>query len=927
MELVERDEPLDLLVTLTDQARDGHGRVVLVTGPVATGKSVLAHTFAEHAIDLGLLPVSALATDAEQHLTLGVMRQLMDDAPLPAADRARALALLDEGERGAAGTDQVEDGIVHALCTVLLELAERCPLFLVVDDVEHADRASLICLGYLARRIRGARVLALFTCARHGRNAEFRFETDLLRQPNCHRIELTQLSAAGVRALAARYLDDDVAERHAVDWHRYSGGNPLLVEALTQDHRDGVGVGVGRRYGQAVLSCLRRGRADMLSVANGFAVLGELHLLDSLLDLGPAKTTEAVHALITAGLLTMDGFRHPAARTAVLDAIDADELARLHARAAALAYERGATTSVIADHLLKAGPPSNAGVLDEVWVVPVLEDSARQAVRDGAAVLAVDCLRLAWRVCVDASRRVRITAALVQAEWNINPGVSTGHLSELTDALHKGYLRGADAVVLARALLWHGRFDQAREVLEHLTNTGADADPETATELLIARRWLSTTYPSLLGVLGPRAGAGRPTAHSVSADRRLRAISALAAVLTGGPRPQIVSAMEKVLRGAGLDEMSVETVETALLALTYSGAPDRAAPWCDLFLNEAAARHAPSRQARLAAVRAEIALRQGDLAVAHRHARAALCTMPATSWGVTVGGPLSTLVLATTAMGRYDEAQALLDQWVPDAMFETRYGAQYRYARARFELATGHLDLALEDLRRCGSALREWELDVPGLIPWRIDAAEAYLGLGRPAPAQRLLDEQSARFTGLPRRVRGAALRVLAGATEPTHRPMLLRQAADLLQADDGDRYELARTFADLARAYRTLSEFRRAAAAERRAVIVATDCHAGAVVRGLVAEIGPVPPASTGDDGGLTEGERRVAALAAVGCSNREIADDLHVTVSTVEQHLTRTYRKLNISRRTDLPALRSGLAAGGPAPESVPDADPPRR
>jgi DNA-binding NarL/FixJ family response regulator len=29
-----------------------------------------------------------------------------------------------------------------------------------------------------------------------------------------------------------------------------------------------------------------------------------------------------------------------------------------------------------------------------------------------------------------------------------------------------------------------------------------------------------------------------------------------------------------------------------------------------------------------------------------------------------------------------------------------------------------------------------------------------------------------------------------------------------------------------------------------------------------------------------------------------------LYITVSTVEQHLTRVYRKLNITRRQDLPA-----------------------
>lgn len=54
-----------------------------------------------------------------------------------------------------------------------------------------------------------------------------------------------------------------------------------------------------------------------------------------------------------------------------------------------------------------------------------------------------------------------------------------------------------------------------------------------------------------------------------------------------------------------------------------------------------------------------------------------------------------------------------------------------------------------------------------------------------------------------------------------------------------------------------------------------------------------------------LTDAEPRVAALAAAGATNRQIAGKLFITVSTVEQHLTKTYRKLNVRRR-------SGLSAG---------------
>ncbi|MDA0635758.1 helix-turn-helix transcriptional regulator, partial [Nonomuraea sp. MCN248] len=44
------------------------------------------------------------------------------------------------------------------------------------------------------------------------------------------------------------------------------------------------------------------------------------------------------------------------------------------------------------------------------------------------------------------------------------------------------------------------------------------------------------------------------------------------------------------------------------------------------------------------------------------------------------------------------------------------------------------------------------------------------------------------------------------------------------------------------------------------------------------------------------------VASLAAVGYMNKEIADELRITVSTVEQHLTRAYRKLQVPGRAGL-------------------------
>ncbi|GIH67832.1 AAA family ATPase [Sphaerimonospora thailandensis] len=851
MSLVERDAEMTRLAGLLGDALAGRGRIVLVDGAIAIGKSELLHAFAERCLGLGALPIIATGSRMERSLPLGVLGQLIQEAPLVRRERERAVALLGEGAGGALPgviswgsrvdvLQQVDAQIVHGLCTILLELSERYPLVIVVDDAHHADRASLLCLAYLARRVRAARIMVLL--ADHGRHDAL-FHAELLRQPHCHRIRLVPLSRQGVVSVVAERLGGQTAERFADDWHALSGGNPLLAAALADDYQDlarsapaepPAGVVAGGRYGQAILSCLHRADRRTLRVAWGLAVLnapgptrypdhpGDLQdprhlghhgrlasllaaLLAGPLGSGGADVERELAALTTAGLVDRGRFRHEAARAAVLAEMDRGRRMGLHARAAELLHEAGATPSAVAEHLLEAGP------VEEPWVVPVLEEAAGTALRAGHVRQAAAYLRLAGRGCSDEDRRARITMMLVRAEWRIDPGTSTAHLAELADAARRGSLRGDDVVVLARALLWHGRFDDARDVLEHLNRIGAAADPETHIELMVTRLWLRATFPPLKVHLShPVRERGAEGAVSPESNRRLETAVVLTEVLSRGPREEDLDAVEGILHACHRDGTSTDTVENGLLALAYGGRCERAASWCELFGMQAASGHTPSRRARLAAVRAEIAVRQGDMRCAEHQARLALDIIPPSSWGVAVGGPLASLVLALTAAGRHGEAAEHLDRPVSEAMFQTRYGLHYLHARGRHLMATGQPAAALRDFQLCGGLMAAWDLDVPELVPWRSEAAQARLGAGRPA----------------------------------------------------------------------------------------------------LAAAAGPVDL--------LSGAERRVAALAAAGHTNREIAGKLYITVSTVEQHLTRTYRKLKITRRADLPSiLRSGVES--PAESAV--------
>lgn len=69
-------------------------------------------------------------------------------------------------------------------------------------------------------------------------------------------------------------------------------------------------------------------------------------------------------------------------------------------------------------------------------------------------------------------------------------------------------------------------------------------------------------------------------------------------------------------------------------------------------------------------------------------------------------------------------------------------------------------------------------------------------------------------------------------------------------------------------------------------------------------------------DNSGLTlpisDREREIATLVAKGLSNRQIADQLYVSVRTVEGHLHRIYAKLGIEEREQLVHLMRTVGAG---------------
>jgi DNA-binding CsgD family transcriptional regulator len=283
---------------------------------------------------------------------------------------------------------------------------------------------------------------------------------------------------------------------------------------------------------------------------------------------------------------------------------------------------------------------------------------------------------------------------------------------------------------------------------------------------------------------------------------------------------------------------------------------------------------------------------------------------------VLAGLPRGLSVLVLTEQGRFAEAAAQLEYPMTPSDLASPYGLVYLRARGRFRLATGALRAAVADFRSCGAILEDWGMELPGLVPWRLDLAAALLKLNEPAEAVELIDEQLALSSHSSTRAHGIALRLRAMTAPPAERALACRKAIAVLQSC-GDELEYARALGQLAQIYRQGGDL----AIGRKTMRLAEKTARGCGAQWALAEMSGgsqaarkappsvarklPPPGARPDEGGLTPAEWNVARMAANGYTNREIAESLYVTASTVEQHLTRIYRKLRIRGRDEIAAI----------------------
>ncbi|WP_169526874.1 AAA family ATPase [Sciscionella marina] len=888
MALVEREQVLANLMELLDDSRQGRGTVTLLTGGIAGGKISLLRRFAEQANDSGALVLSAYGAAAEEDVPLGILDQLFGSPLLPPETAAQGRRIISSGTQADSGNGLRFDArVAHGICVTLLELSRERPLVVVVNDMQFADRASMRALLYVQRRIGASRILMILAECASARPVRSRLHSEIIRQPHARLLRVPPLSVSGVAKVLAEQLGPDVASRLAAAGHRLTGGNPLLTHALADDCETagGTELTVGIAYEQAVLDCLHRSPAILVRIAHVMAALdgkGDLEDLAQILQRDQGTVSAAADILEHSGLIEHNRYRHPRAGAVVRRELPEGRARALNLDIALRLHQTGKPDTVVADFLLRA---EEAGA----WSLPVLWNAAHEALRENRPADAVAYLSLPKRENMPAFDATAFTARLAQVHSRTNPPAAADQLGPLGESFERGQLNGQHTADYLHSLLWHGRLDQACTVLS-----------SPAAAHLARSPWVRAWFPEVALESERRTAEGQD-AHSVQPP----------------PLAQFAEHREKTLIGAEqvlescwlIEAPQLEKVLPALQALTTAGQPHRAARWCEELLGMPAVQSAPTLHAVITDALAAIALRLGDLPEAERYARQALTILPAQSWGTLIGMPVAHLVDALTRMARYEEAAAELKRDLPSSIRQTGFWLQYLNARANHDLATGRLHAALEDFATVRRLAQHWGLDHPELVPWRLGAAKANSRLGRTDRARALLREQLELCGEHDVRAHAACLRALAEVSEFKERMAMLHTAADELQNCD-DRYELAHVLATLSESAQMLGDYNRARTTQRRAVQLAKACGAEPLWRNLTpAGTAPIAPEYPAEDtavnpSALSAAEQRVASLASLGHTNREISRKLYITVSTVEQHLTRVYRKLNIQRRTELPS-----------------------
>jgi DNA-binding CsgD family transcriptional regulator len=899
-QLLGRSREREALDGLLEAAHGARGGALVLHGEGGVGKTALF----EYAVDgaPGFRAVRTAGVEAEMELPFAAVQQLcspfldlMDRLPGP-QNEALGIAL---GLRSGSPPDPFLIGL--ALLGLLAEVAAEQPLICVVDDAQWLDSASARTLAFVGRRLLAEKIAMVFAT----------------REPGGFLAGLPELavdpldrrdSRALLEAVLPAPLDERVLERIVVE----TRGNPLalleLPRGLTAAQlAGGFGLPPALPVSTGVEASFTRRLARLPEDARRLALVAAADPVGDSALVGRAAASlgieePAAKALESENILAFTprvAFRHPLVRSAVYRTATAEARREVHGALA------GATDPDL-DPDRRAWHRAQATVAPDEDVAAELEHSASRAQERGGLAAAAAFLERSVELTPEPSRRAQ--RALAAAQTKFQAGALDGALD---------LLESAEAIIPSDDLV------RAKSHLLRAQIAFASMRGDPAQLLLAAARELEGRDPALARATYLEALTATSVAGRLARGGGFVEVSRVA--LAGPPMPAAPRPSDLLLRGLAVRFTEGYAAGAPLLKEAVKAFRDEPALppeeaqwlwyvcWIALFLWDDESWMALStRQLELArrtgdlsalpyllANRSAVYAFLGDMRTAARLEDELAVTAEATGIDPAPLGRLTLEALRgrevefTDLVGSTSRNAEARGEGVALTIAEFLTGA-FNNGLGRYEAAFDATHSAVR-FHEEGQAI--WTLTELIEASVRTDRPEQALGafplveettsaagtdwaLGIEARMRALIsegDEAEQHYEEAIERLRRTSIRVQLARTHLLYGEWLRGKRRRR------DAREQLRT------AHEFFKDFEMTGFAERARLELEA---AGENARGR--------SVSTADE--LTPQESQVARLAAEGVTNREIATRLFISTSTVEYHLRKAFRKLDVKSRTQL-------------------------
>ena len=904
--ILGREPELALLTDFLSQA--GAHRAFLVTGEAGIGKTTIWEAGISDARERGFRILSARPSDVETQLSFTALADLLDEVGAdalagipPPQRRALEVALLRAEPRDAPPDQRA---IALGFLNALRQLAEQQPLLVAIDDVQWLDRASAHALTFAIRRLSG--VQARFLLAkRSGTSSSL---VDVFEPGEVRQLEINSLSSGALRRLLFERLDLSLTRRVLRQVTESAQGNPLLALELGRaiaEHGPpafGAELSVPERLEDILGARVSKLRSPVRKALMAVALCSTLRIE----ELEAVADVAAIQEAADNGLLVIEGDSARAAHP--LLAAAAMRHSRVHERREVPLALAGAIVGEQLRATLLAVATTRPDAALSATIAAAAADAARRGAGNQAVYLAEHALRL-----IPAGSTERYERLLALAQYLTVVGDED---NRVVDLLAPELASWAPGTAKARAFMQLAHTAPSYDEIKHYqTMALVESEPDPGLHATVVAAMCEYEMVIRLQQIGDaerRMDEALANIHEVDPHARRLALHTLA--------------WARSLRGASIDDVCERFHASPADNLYVGEMPDRVAAQRHVWRGEAdQARGLIARllthadgwgqgnaYALLRLHLCELELRLGAWAAAED----ILVEWEESSDRDTVVWPMYERCRALLAAGRGLPLDA--ERWAALTIERTEETGM-RWDLLEVLRARGIAALFVGEPERAAASLRVvWEhtvregIDDPGAFPAAPDLVEALVDLGELDEARavtarlRELSEQQKHPWGLATTMRCEALILLRSAPDDAAR----QELADAADAYGmlGLRFDRARCLLALGRAERRLKKRAAARASLEQAAAAFEEIGADGWAEQASSELDRVGARPPQPQGTLSPAEQRVVTLAIEGLANKEIAAALHVSVHTVEVHLSHAYSKLGVRSRSQLAGRLAG-------------------